>query len=100
METAIIHIFQQHLDFLPAAVAMQLAQRFADQFRCINVRSPLEDLSTEELSEAHTFLFGEIKKLVRGDPRLDLRYPDGAITNVVVTLLDDLVRVAPPRTIR
>jgi len=96
METTIIRIFEQQLDFLSADAAMQLAERFADQYANIYTRSSLEDVSQEELSKAHRFLFQEIKQLVRRDPRLDLRYPDEAITNVVLMLLDGLVRVVTP----
>ncbi|MGD0172688.1 MAG: hypothetical protein ABSB81_11315 [Halobacteriota archaeon] len=96
MDTAITDIFEQHLDFLSADAAMQLAERFADQYANIYTRSSLEDVSQEELSKAHRFLFQEIKQLVRRDPRLDLRYPDEAITNVVLMLLDGLVRVVTP----
>jgi hypothetical protein len=98
MEKAINRIFKQHLDFLSADAAVQLAQRFADQFGSIYVRSSLEDVPQEELSEAHRFLFQEIKQLVRRNPRLDLRYPDGAINNVVLVLVDDLVRVVRPQS--
>jgi len=93
METAIIRIFEQHLDFVSADAAMQLAQRFTDQFENIYARLSHEDVSPEELSTAHRFLFEEIKQLVRRDPRLDLRYPDDAISNVALMLVDDLVRV-------
>jgi hypothetical protein len=98
METAIIRIFEQHLDFLSADAAMQLAERFADQFGNICTCSSLKDVPPEELSKVHKFLFQEIKQLVRRDPRLDLRYPDEAITNVVLMLLDSLVRVVAPQS--
>ena len=98
MDTAITDIFEQHLDFLSADAAMQLAERFADQYGNIYTRSSLEDVPQEELSKAHRFLFQEIKQLVRRDPRLDLRYPDEAINNVVLMLLDSLVRVFRPQS--
>jgi hypothetical protein len=91
MDTVIIRIFEQQLDFLSADAAMQLAERFADQFGNICARSSLEDVSPEELSKAHKFLFQEIKQLVRHNPRLDLRYPDEAISNAALMLLDSLV---------
>lgn len=96
METTIIRIFEQQLDFLSAESAKQLAQQFADQFGNLSSRPSLEDIPLEELSKAHKFLFQEIKQLVRRDSRLDLRYPDDAITNVVLMLLDSLVRVVTP----
>ncbi|MFZ0011984.1 MAG: hypothetical protein WAL97_08800 [Halobacteriota archaeon] len=96
MDTAITHIFEQHLDFLSADAAMQLAQQFADQFGHLFSRPSLEDVSSEELGTAHRFLFEEIKQLVRRDPSLDLRYPDAAIKNVALMLIDDLVRVVTP----
>jgi len=96
METTTKRIFEQHLDFLSAAEAKQLAQQFADQFGNIYSRPSLEDVPQEELSEAHKFLFEEIKQLVRRDSRLDLRYPDEAINNAVLMLLDSLVRVVSP----
>jgi hypothetical protein len=95
METAIIRIFEQHLDFLSPDAAMQLAQRFTVQFENIYTRLSREDVPPEELSKAHRFLFQEIKQLVRRDPRLDLRYPDEAIKNVALMLVDDLMRVVP-----
>ncbi len=98
MDMAITNIFEQHLDFLSADAAMQLAERFADQYGNIYTRSSLEDVSQEELSKAHRFLFQEIKQLVRRDPRLDLRYPDEAINNAVLMLLDGLVRVVTPQS--
>ena len=98
METAIIRIFEQHLDFVSADAAMQLAQRFTDQFENIYTRLSHEDVPPEELSKAHRFLFEEIKQLVRRDPRLDLRYPDEAISNVALMLVDDLVRVVAPQS--
>jgi hypothetical protein len=96
METTTIQIFEQHLDFLSAAEAKQLAQQFVDQFGNLCSRPSFEDVPPEELSDAHKFLFQEIKQLVRRDSRLDLRYPDEAINNVVLMLLDSLVRVASP----
>ncbi|MGZ4882750.1 MAG: hypothetical protein ACXV2A_02515 [Halobacteriota archaeon] len=96
METAIIRIFEQHLDFVSADAARQLAERFEDQFGNIRSRSCVEDVPLEELSKAHKFLFQEIKQLVRRDSRLDLRYPDEAISNVALMLLDSLVRVVTP----
>ena len=98
METAVVRIFEQHLDFLSADAAMQLAQQFADQFGTIYSRPSLEDVPPEELSKAHKFLFQEIKQLVRRDSRLDLRYPDEAINNAVLMLLDSLVRVVSPQS--
>jgi hypothetical protein len=96
METAIVRIFEQHLDFLSPDVATQLAKRFMAQFEDIYTRQSLEDVPAEELGKAHRFLVDELKQLVRGDPRLDLRYPDEAIVNVALLLVDDLVRVASP----
>jgi|GEM_PF-379515 len=93
METAITRIFEQHLDFVSGDAAMQLAQRFTDQFENIYTRLIHGDVTPEELSKAHRFLFEEIKQLVRRDPRLDLRYPDEAISNVALMLVDDLMRV-------
>jgi hypothetical protein len=98
METAIIRIFEQHLDFLSPDVATQLAERFMAQFGEIYARPSLEDVPAEELGKAHGFLFHELKQLVRGDPRLDLRYPDEAINNVVLMLFDSLVRVFTPQS--
>jgi hypothetical protein len=98
METTIIRIFEQHLDFLSADAAMQLAQRFAEQFGNLYSRPSLEDVPSEELGTAHRFLFEEVKQLVRRDPRLDLRYPDEAINNVVLMLLDSMVRVFTPQS--
>jgi len=98
MEKAINEIFKQRLDFLSADAAMQLARRFADQFGSICVRSSLEYVPQEELNEAHKFLFQEIQQLVRRDPRLDLRYPDEAINNVVLMMVDDLMRLVRPRS--
>jgi len=91
-----VRIFEQYLDFLSADAATQLAQQFTDQFRNLYSRPSLDDVPPEELSKAHKFLFEEIKQLVRRDSRLDLRYPDEAIDNVVLMLLDSLVRVASP----
>jgi hypothetical protein len=96
METTIIRIFEQQLDFLSADAATQLAQQFADQFGNLYSRPSLEDVPPEELNKAHKFLFQEIKQLVRRDSRLDLRYPDEAINNAVLMLLDSLVRVVSP----
>lgn len=96
METAIVRIFEQHLDFLSPDVAMQLAQRFMAQFGDIYARASLEGVPAEELGKVHRFLVNELKQLVRRDPRLDLRYPDEAIVNVALMLVDDLVRVASP----
>jgi hypothetical protein len=96
METAIVRIFEQHLDFLSPDVTTQLAKRFMAQFGDIYTRPSLEDVPAEELGKAHRFLVDELKQLVRGDPRLDLRYPDEAIVNVALLLVDDLVRVASP----
>jgi hypothetical protein len=96
METMVIRIFEQHLDFLSADAVMQLAQQFADQFGNLYSRPSLEDVPPEELSKAHKFLFQEIKQLVRRDSRLDLRYPDEAISNAALMLLDSLVRVVSP----
>jgi hypothetical protein len=98
METAIIGLFEQHLDFLSTDAAMQLAQRFTDQFGNKYTRLSLEDVPQEELNKMQSFLFQEIKQLVRQDPRLDLRYPDEAIINVVLMLVDDLVRVVTPQS--
>jgi hypothetical protein len=98
METTIIRIFEQHLDFLSADAAMQLAQQFAGQFGHLYPRPSLEDVPSEELGTAHRSLFEEIKQLVRCDPRLDLRYPDEAINNVVLMLLDSLERVFTPQS--
>jgi hypothetical protein len=98
MEMAILRIFEQHLDFLSPDAPMQLAQRFVDQFGNIYARPSLEDVPAKELSKAHRFLFQEIKLLVRRDPRLNLRYPDEAINNVALILLDDLVRVVTPQS--
>jgi hypothetical protein len=98
METAIIRIFEQHLDFVSADAAMQLAQRFTDQFENIYTGLSQEDVPPEELSKAHRFLFEEIKQLVRRDPRLDLRYPDEAISNLALLLVDDLMRVVAPQS--
>jgi hypothetical protein len=95
METEIIKIFEQHLDFLSAEAATELAQRFVEQFEDLCSQASAEVTPPEELSKAHDFLFREIQKLVKGDPHLELRYPDGAITNVVVMLLDDLTQVVP-----
>ena len=92
METAIISIFEQHLDFLSPDAVGELAQRFADKFRNLYSTANLERVPLEELSKAHDFLFQEIKQLVRRDPRLDLRYPDEAIKNIALLLVDDLVR--------
>ena len=80
METMVIRIFEQHLDFLSADAVMQLAQQFADQFGNLYSRPSLEDVPPEELSNS----------------RLDLRYPDEAISNAVLMLLDSLVRVVSP----
>jgi len=96
METTVVRIFEQHLDFLSADAAMQLAQQFADQFGTIYSRPSLEDVPPEELSKAHKFLFQEIRQLVRRDSRLDLRYPDEAINNAVLMLLDSRGRVVSP----
>ena len=98
METAIIRIFEQHLDFVSADAAMQLAQRFTDKFENIYTRLSQEDVPPEELSKAHRFLFEEIKQLVRRDPRLYLRYPDEAISNLALLLVDDLMRVVAPQS--
>ncbi len=90
MQSEISEIFAQYLDFLPSEAVENLSKQFLQRYASLYSSAPREQVPSDRYGELELFLFEGIKKVVRQDPRLDLRYPDEAIQNLVLLLIDRL----------
>ncbi len=96
MQNAIATLFAQYLDFLPNDTVERISKQFAQRYSSLYLAAAREQVPSERFGELESFLFKEIRKIVRQNPRLDLRYPDEAIQNLVLLLTDRLERVLAP----
>ncbi len=90
MQSEISEIFAQYLDFLPSEAVENLRKQFLQRYASLYSSAAREQVPSDRFGELELFLFEGIKKVVREDPRLDLRYPDEAIQNLVLLLIDRL----------
>jgi len=90
MQSKISEIFAQYLNFLPSDAVENISKQFLQQYASLYSSVPSEQVPIDRVGEVESFLFEQIKKTVRQDPRLDLRYPDQAIQNLVLLLLDKI----------
>jgi len=97
MKNDVSSIFSQYLDFLPSSAVQLLAERFVERYSYVYSYATRADAPSGVLGEMEAFLFEEIRTLIRGNPRLDLRYPDEAIQNLVLLLLDSMERRLAPQ---
>ncbi len=96
MQSELSEIFAQYLDFLPSDAAENLFKQFWQRYSSLSSSAAREQLPNDRLGELELFLFEEIRKVVRQNPRLDLRYPDEAIQNLVLLLVDRVERAIAP----
>ncbi len=96
MQHEISEIFAQYLDFLPSDAVKTICKRFCERYGSLYSSLSREEVPSRRFDELELFLFEEIRKVVRQNPRLDLRYPDQAIENLVLMLADKLDRVLAP----
>ncbi len=96
MQSELSEIFAQYLDFLPSDAEENLFKQFLQRYASLYSSATREQAPSDRLSELESFLFEEIKKVVRQNPRLDLRYPDEAIQNLVLLLIDRVERALTP----
>lgn len=96
MQSELSDIFAQHLDFLPSDAVENLFKQFWQRYSSLSSSETREQLPSDRLGELELFLFEEIRKFVRQNPRLDLRYPDEAIQNLVLLLIDRVERALAP----
>ena len=97
MKNDVSLIFKQFLDFLPSSAVNLLIERFVESYSYVYSYTAREDAPSGIFGEIEAFLFEEIRTLVRHDPRLDLRYPDEAIQNLVLLLIDSVERRLAPQ---
>jgi len=97
MKNDVSLIFSQHLDFLPSSAVYLLAKQFVKRYSYVYSSAMREDAPDGILGEIEAFLFEEIRTLIRRDPRLDLRYPDEAIQNLVLLLTDSIEHKLAPQ---
>ncbi len=90
MQREVSAIFAQYLDFLPSDAIQRLSKEFSQRYASLYSSSTRQQMTSDRLGELELYLFEEIKKIVRQNPRLDLRYPDQAIENLVLLLVDQL----------
>ncbi|MGZ4906641.1 MAG: hypothetical protein ACXV5T_07915 [Halobacteriota archaeon] len=96
MQNEVSRIFAQYLDFLPSDEVESLARKFIQRFGSLYSTPTREQVPNHKFGELEVFLFEEIRKVVRENPRLDLRYPDPAIENLTLLLTDRLEHVLVP----
>ncbi|MGZ4904455.1 MAG: hypothetical protein ACXV5I_06545 [Halobacteriota archaeon] len=96
MQSEISAIFAQYLDFLPSDAVQNLSKAFLQRYASLYSSATREQVPSNRFGELELFLFEEIKRVVRQNPRLDLRYPDEAIQNLVLLLTDKLERALAP----
>jgi len=96
MQNGVSRIFAQYLDFLPSDKVEGLARKFIQRYGFLYSSPTRERVPIHQFGELEVFLFEEIRKVVREDPRLDLRYPDPAIENLALLLTDRLEHVLAP----
>ncbi len=90
MQHNIPEIFAQYLNFLPSDAVENISTQFLQRYASLYSSAPSEEVPIDRLGEVESFLFEKIKETVRQDSRLDLRYPDQAIQNIVLLLLDKI----------
>ncbi|MGZ4911415.1 MAG: hypothetical protein ACXV5G_11960 [Halobacteriota archaeon] len=96
MQNEVARIFAQSLDFLPSDEVESLARKFIQRYGSLYSSPTREQVPSYKFGELEVFLFEEIRKVVREDPRLDLRYPDPAIENLALLLTDRLEHALAP----
>ncbi len=96
MQSEISEIFTLYLDFLPSDAVENISTQFSQRYAPLYSSTRREQIPHESFGELESFLFEEIKKVVRQNPRLDLRYPDEAIHNLTLLLTDRLERELAP----
>ncbi len=96
MQSEVSAIFAQYLDFLPSAAVQRLAKEFSQRYASLYSSPTRQQVTRERFGELELFLFEQIRKIVRQNPRLDLRYPDQAIENLALLLADQLERALAP----
>ncbi len=96
MRGKISEICVQYLDFLPHDAIENICERFFDRYGSLYSSASREQIPSDRFGELELFLFEEIRKVVRQDPRLDLRYPDQAIENLALLLTDKLEHALAP----
>ncbi len=89
MKSDVSAVFAQCLDFLPNEAVDTLSQKFMQRYSAI-CSFGYKQIPADLLGSAEAFLFEELRKLIRRDPSLDLRYPDAAIENLVLLLIDKI----------
>ncbi len=96
MQSEVSAIFAQYLDFLPSDAVQRLADEFSQRYASLYSSATRQQVTSDRFGELEQFLFEEIRNVVRQNPRLDLRYPDQAIENLVLSLTDRLEHALAP----